>query len=146
MTGGRALTVLPGGDVDQVARQEEFERARPDAVMTRWPGHGWTGSLVVCRKRLDITRPSLGRLLDGLADLAALDAEAAAVEAEFPGWRLWLSSGNGWWATRQGPHVGWTRGLAVPLTLGADDLAGLRGQLAAAKAAADAATAAGGQQ
>jgi hypothetical protein len=138
------LAVLPGEAVVQAARREDFEKLRPDAAINRWPGHGWTGSLIVCRKRMDVTRHSLELLLDGLVGLVAIDAEAIAIEAEFSGWRLWLSSVNRWWATRQGPDVAWTRGVSIPITVSGDDLAGLRAQLVAAKGAADAAAAAAG--
>jgi hypothetical protein len=141
VTGNRTLCTLPGGAVDQVARREQFERDHPDALIV-CRGH-WAGRLVVCRKRLEITRPALGPLLDGLDGLAALDAEAIALEAEFPGWRLWLSSVNRWWATRQGPDAAWNRSVGIPITIDADDLAGLRVELAAAQATADAADAAG---
>ena len=142
MTGCRTLTA-PGTDAGHAQRRAAFEQARPDAVLTRWPGQ-WTGSLTVCRKRLEITRPVLGQLLDELDALAALDDDARAVESEFAGWRLWLSSVNRWWATRQGPDATWTRSVGVPITVSADDLAGLRAQLADARAAAEAAEAAGG--
>jgi hypothetical protein len=62
--------------------------------------------------------------------VAGLPAEAAAIEADFPGWRVWLSDLDRWWAVRQGPDGVWTRGRTGPISLDADDAAGLRAQLA----------------
>jgi hypothetical protein len=132
--GGAALTGLPGGYVDQVARRAEFEQGRPDAVFSHDAPY-WTGRLTVCRKRMEVTRTDLRLLLDGLDALAALDAAAAAVEREFPGWRLWLSSTDRWWATRWGASAADARGRGLPLTVDADDLAGLRAELVAAQEA-----------
>ena len=139
---GAPTTMAPGGCAS-AARLEAFKKERVDAVFTRWTGQ-WTGSLVVCRKRIEITRPELGRLLDDLGALAVLDDQARAIEEEFTGWRLWLSSLDRWWATRQGPTAAWDRSVGVPITLNADDLEGLRVQLAAARDHAEAAAAAGG--
>lgn len=140
MSGAPVLRLLPvgGGDeiVDQVARREQFEKARPDAVIT-FASPNWTGSILVCRKRLTVTALGLSELLHRLDDLAALDAEADKVARDFPEWRLWLSSLDRWWATWQGPDAAWTRTRAVPLTVTGDDLGGLRAQLADAQAAAD---------
>lgn len=140
MSSGQTLGALSGLDTGHAARWRELEKLRPDAMVTCRPGHGWTGSLVVCRKRLHITCPSLGRLLDALDGLAALDVEAVAIEQDFPGWRLWLSSVDRWWAVRQGPDGIWRR-QPGPITVTADDLAALRSQLedAAELAAAGAA-------
>lgn len=45
------------------------------------------------------------------------------LEAEFPGWRVWCSTGS-WWATRRGPQ--WMR---EPRTVAADTADGLRQEL-----------------
>jgi hypothetical protein len=129
-------------DADQETRWEQFERDRPDAVIAYEAGQ-WRGSLTVCRKRIDVTHSEFWPLLDELGELAALDTEALAIERDFPSWRLWLSSANRWWATWQGPDAVWTRDGKVPITIDADDLAGLRDRLAAAQAVIDAAEDAG---
>lgn len=123
-------------DSDQVARWEQFKAGRPDAEYAhRAPA--WTGSLTVCRRRREVSRTCLADVLDALDGLAAMDAEAAAIEADYPGWRVWLSDLDRWWATRQGSAV-WSGGRRDPITLNADDAAGLRAQLAEATELADA--------
>jgi hypothetical protein len=134
---GRSLVITPTA----ADRRAALEASRPDAVIT-WRVPYWTGSLTVCRKRFAVSRTGLAPLLDELGELAALDAESAAVETAFPGWRVWLSSVDRWWAVRQGPDGVWSQGRRDPITVSADDLAGLRGQLADAQDAADAARAA----
>lgn len=57
---------------------------------------------------------------------AALDDARAlmtGLEADFPGWRVWRTTGS-WWATRRGPQ--WMR---EPRTLAADTADGLRKEL-----------------
>jgi hypothetical protein len=121
----------------QQARREQFEAVEYDAGQ-------WRGSVTVCRKRMEVTRRGLELLLDKLEELAALDAEALAIEQDFPAWRVWLSSTNRWWATWQGPKAVWTRDGRVEITVDADDLPGLRARLAAAQGAIEAAQAAAG--
>jgi len=70
--------------------------------------------------------------------LAALDAEALPIERQFSGCRLWLSSVTHWWRRGRTQMRCGPPGRRVPLTLSADDLAGLRVQLVDAQAAADA--------
>lgn len=130
---------MSGGPTVGAAALEEFQRTRPDAEYTSDAGR-WTGSVIVCRKRLEITYPTPELLFEGLSRLAALDAEAEAIGEAFPNWRLWLSSADRWWATRRGAPAVW-RG--VPLTLDADDLPTLRVQLENAKIAIEAMSACG---
>lgn len=49
----------------------------------------------------------------------------AALEADFPGWRVWRSSEGRWWAVRTGRRAQYGRD-AVPMTVDADDEDGLR--------------------
>jgi hypothetical protein len=55
---------------------------------------------------------------------------AQQVEREFPGWHVWISSLGRWWAVRQGPDAHHGRDDQRPMTLDADDAAGLRMLLA----------------
>jgi hypothetical protein len=57
-------------------------------------------------------------------------AEARAIERDFPGWHVWISSLNRWWAVRQGPDARHDRNDTRPMTIDADDPRGLREQLA----------------
>ena len=41
--------------------------------------------------------------------MAGWDERIAQLEAEFPGWHIWRSNADRWWATRTGagaPHAG----------------------------------------
>ena len=60
----------------------------------------------------------------------ALAERARQVEHEFPGWHIWISSLDRWWAVRQGPDAHHGRDDRRPMTLDADDAAGLRALLA----------------
>jgi hypothetical protein len=111
--------------VDQVARRIAFEREHPDADISSDPP-AWHGSLSVGDRRRQVTRYDLGRLVDALDTLAAI----AAVERDFPGWHVWLSSLNRWWAVRQETEIRYRHDDRRPMTIDADDEAGLREQLA----------------
>ena len=53
------------------------------------------------------------------------EATTAALEVEFPGWRVWRTTDAGtWWASRRGPQ--W---MHEPRTLAADSAKGLRAEL-----------------
>jgi hypothetical protein len=56
--------------------------------------------------------------------------EAVAIERDFPGWHVWISSLDRWWAVRQGPDAQHDRNDPRPMTIDADDPLGLREQLA----------------
>lgn len=130
MTGGRTVSALPGGYVDQVARREQFKRDHPDTEISH-DAPDWAGSLIIGRTRRQVTARGLGPLLDKLDGLALLAAELSAIESDYPGWRVWLSNIGRWWAVRQGTDGHWTRGRnSAPMTLDADDAAGLRDLLA----------------
>lgn len=58
-------------------------------------------------------------------------AEAAVIERDFPGWHVWISSLGRWWAVRQGRDARHGNDDPRPMTVDADDPAGLREQLAA---------------
>jgi hypothetical protein len=58
------------------------------------------------------------------------DTARVAIEADFPGWHVWVSSLGRWWAVRQGPDARWSRADRRPMTLDADDPRGLRVLLA----------------
>lgn len=58
------------------------------------------------------------------------DPEIAAIEAGYPGWRVWRSDRGHWYAVRQGPAGRWTRRDREWVTLDAPDAAGLRARLA----------------
>lgn len=58
-----------------------------------------------------------------------MSAEAELIEREYPGWHVWLSDLGRWYAVRQGPD-GSHRRDRRPMTLDADDSAGLRDRLA----------------
>lgn len=122
--------VVLAGYVDQVARREQFERDHPDAQISH-QAPVWTGSVLVGRTRREVTALGLGPLLGKLDALALLASELAALEAEYAGWRVWLSDLGRWWAVRQGPDGRWTRGRDIPVTHTADSAAGLRELLGA---------------
>lgn len=69
---------------------------------------------------------------DGGPRLAVLSviAAVAAIEAEFEGWKAWVSDHGHWYAVRQGPQGRYTRGGRT-MTLDADDADALRARLAA---------------
>lgn len=123
------MKALRGGYVDQVARREQFERDHPGAEIRNCLPV-WTGRFTVCGKRREVSRYDLGLLLDELDGLAALAAEATAIERDYPGWHLWLSDLNRWWAVRQGPDARHGKTDRRPMTITADDPAGLRALLA----------------
>lgn len=60
------------------------------------------------------------------------DERITQLEAEFPGWHVWLSNTGRWWATRTGavPRRE-SLGTGRVMTVDADDEADLRGQLTA---------------
>lgn len=58
------------------------------------------------------------------------DERVAQLEAEFPGWHIWRSSGGRWWATRTGSVLRREDlGTGRVMTVDADDEPGLREQL-----------------
>jgi hypothetical protein len=57
-------------------------------------------------------------------------AEARRIEQDNPGWHVWVSSLDRWWAVRQGPDARYGRDDPRPMTLDADDAAGLSAVLA----------------
>ena len=70
------------------------------------------------------------RLMDqpmpGLEDVT----EARQIERDFAGaWHVWISSAGRWWATRRGRDARWGHNTP-PMTVDADDAAGLRAELA----------------
>lgn len=115
----------------QVARREQFRRDHPDAEFSH-DAPDWTGSILVGRTRRGVTAQGLGLLLDELDGLALAAADLAALEADYPAWRIWLSDIGRWWAVRQGSDGLWAKGrIGYPITLSADDAADLREQLGA---------------
>ena len=59
-----------------------------------------------------------------------LAAEARQIERDFAGaWHVWISSAGRWWATRRGRDARWGHNTP-PMTVDADDAAGLRAELA----------------
>jgi hypothetical protein len=63
-------------------------------------------------------------------------AEMDAIETDFPGWHVWLSSIGRWWAVRQGPDARYGKDDHRPMTISADQAAGLRTELASVTAEA----------
>ena len=60
-----------------------------------------------------------------------LAAEARQIERDFAGaWHVWISSAGRWWATRRGRDARWGDNTP-PMTVDADNAAGLRAELAA---------------
>jgi hypothetical protein len=62
--------------------------------------------------------------------MAGWDERISQLEAEFPGWHIWRSNADRWWATRTGPvprreDLGTRR----VMTVDADDPSALRDQL-----------------
>lgn len=57
-------------------------------------------------------------------------AEARQVEQQFDGWHVWVSSVGRLWAVRQGPDARYNRDDPRPMTVDADDAAGLTAVLA----------------
>lgn len=53
----------------------------------------------------------------------------AAVETDFPGWHAWGSNTGRWWATRTEGTPAW-KAAGLPMTVDADNEAGLRAELA----------------
>jgi hypothetical protein len=41
-------------------------------------------------------------------------ARIAAIEDDYPGWRVWISDAGRWYAVRQGPEAVWRRDCQVP--------------------------------
>lgn len=121
--------LVPGSDgyVDQVARWLDFKRRHPGAEKAVAPPV-WTGSLVVRGSRREVSRSSLEGVIDALERLAAVEAEALAIEAAHPGWHVWLSDIGRWYAVRSRPRSG------GPMTVDGDDAAGLRAALEALRA------------
>jgi hypothetical protein len=73
------------------------------------------------------------------AALAGATAGKRAAGEGFPGWHVWRSSHGRWWATRTGRDACWGRD-GIPMTVNADDAAGLRAllrQVSASKRAAE---------
>ena len=64
--------------------------------------------------------------------MAGWDERISQLEAEFPGWHIWRSNADRWWATRTGT-VRRREGLGTGrvMTLDADDEGALRDQLSA---------------
>jgi hypothetical protein len=62
--------------------------------------------------------------------MAGWDKRIAQLEAEFPGWHIWRSNADRWWATRTGavPHRE-DLGTGRVMTVDADDPNALRDQL-----------------
>jgi hypothetical protein len=56
-------------------------------------------------------------------------AAAGGPVVSFPGWHVWRSSHGRWWATRTGADARWGPD-GIPMTVDADDAAGLTAQLA----------------
>jgi hypothetical protein len=131
-----AMVVTVGvadGVYDLAERLDRFRAENPRAVIG---ARGRTGSLPVSGKTRAVTAPALHELLGILERLAALEAARARLQAEYPGRRIWLSAGDRWYATRLGGGAHWhvldDDEFAVrPMTLDADDEAGLRELLAA---------------
>ena len=64
--------------------------------------------------------------------MAGCDAQAAKLEADFPGWHIWHSNAGRWWATRTGLVARRDDlGTGRVMTLDADDAQDLRDQLTA---------------
>jgi hypothetical protein len=58
------------------------------------------------------------------------DERIAQLEAEFPGWHIWRSNADRWWATRTGVVLRREDlGIRRVMTIDADDLRALRDQL-----------------
>lgn len=76
------------------------------------------------------------RTQTGVAILAPAPEALAALDAGFPGWHAWTSSTGRWWATRTGGTAAW-KAVGLPMTVDADDEAGLRAELAALPLPAD---------
>jgi hypothetical protein len=64
-------------------------------------------------------------VLDQMDALAEIEDARATLAARFPEWRVWISDGWAWYATRRG------RRWRGPMTLAADDRAGLSARLEA---------------
>lgn len=130
----QAAVKAAGEHVDQVARWEQFKAAHPDAGYTH-SAPWWTGSLPVCGTRREVRCDDLRKMIDALGRLAAISAEAAAIEDDYKGWHVWLSDGWRWYATRTGSDAaGWDparRRGAQAMTVNAGDATGLRAALAA---------------
>jgi len=62
--------------------------------------------------------------------MAGWDERISQLEAEFPGWHIWRSNADRWWATRTGVVVRREDlGTRRVMTVDADDPSGLRDQL-----------------
>ncbi|HEY1668579.1 MAG TPA: hypothetical protein VGG54_23040 [Trebonia sp.] len=118
----------------QVSRMRAFIAEHADAEFDLKSDLPFLHCLVTIRgARRHARRVDLRVLMDELERLDREAAEADAIEAEFPGWRVWESSPHGgrepgrWYAVRQGTRVGDPR----PMTIDGADLRALRSQLAA---------------
>ncbi|PKK13313.1 hypothetical protein [Thermomonospora sp. CIF 1] len=58
------------------------------------------------------------------------DTLKAAIEEEFPGWKVWRSDAGRWYATRSGDLTDAQLQAGCATTVAADDSAGLRALLA----------------
>jgi hypothetical protein len=62
--------------------------------------------------------------------MAGWDERIAQLEAEFPGWHIWRSNADRWWATRTGAVLRrQDLGTGRVMTVDADDPSALRDQL-----------------
>lgn len=113
-------------------RAEEFLRDNPGSEIGGPLSHR-TGCVVVSGKPREAEADTLEELLDEMDRLAAIEAERVKLQEEYPARRIWLSSGFRWYAPLKQAVLlvhedGATR--SAPMTLDADDAAGLRERLA----------------
>lgn len=122
----RACIVPSGaGPKDQLLRRAAFAAGHPDAEFWHEPPYVWC-RVTLRGRHQEVRGLWLALLLDTLERLEEMDH----IEADFPGWHVWLSSIGRWWAVRQGPDARCGKDDPRPMTVSADRAAGLRAELA----------------
>lgn len=129
------LEAIPG-QYDQVERAELFLAAHEGSAIGGRQGDR-AGIVLVSGKPRKAAAKTLEDLLDEMDALAAVEAARCALQADYPGRRIWLSDGFRWYATLNRHVLLLQDGGAphpAPMTLDADTEAGLRELLAAERA------------
>lgn len=120
--------------VDEVTRMRAFRHTYLGVLISPGPAPWWLGEVTVRGRRRQFEEQGLGPLLDVMEREVREAAVMDAIEADFPGWRVWRSRpARDWWATRTGAGAANSREDPRPMTVSAPDERRLRAQLAEAE-------------